>query len=126
MSDRPGSVSVIIPTLNRRELVLEAVASALDADVADEVVVVDSGSTDGSLLALRALVPRIRLVEGRFANASATRNAGAAVAAGDYLAFLDSDDVMLPEKVTCLTPVLDADPELALVHGRTEVIDAGT
>lgn len=116
--------SVIVPTLDRGSLVIDAVQSALDSGVADEVVVVDCGSTDGSLDELRRFGDRIRLVEGAFASAAAARNAGAAAAYGRLLAFLDSDDLMLPEKVTCLAPILEADESVALAHGSTSVINA--
>jgi glycosyltransferase involved in cell wall biosynthesis len=117
------TTSVVVPTRDRGELVLEAVRSALEAGVAEEVIVVDGGSTDGSLEELRSLGDRIRLVEGSFANAAGTRNAGAAAASGEFLAFLDSDDLMLPAKITCLAPILRADESVALAHGRTVVID---
>lgn len=116
--------SVIVPTLDRGSLVVAAIQSALDSGVADEVIVVDCGSTDGSLDDLRRFGDQIRLVEGPFSNAGEARNAGAVAANGQLLAFLDSDDLMLPDKVTCLAPVLEADDSIALAHGRTSVIDA--
>jgi glycosyltransferase involved in cell wall biosynthesis len=115
--------SVVVPTRDRGAYVLDAVQSALESGVADEVIVADGRSTDGSLDELRALGDRIRLVEGDYPNAAATRNAGAAVARGRFLAFLDSDDLMRPEKVVCLAPILEADDSIALAHGRTVVID---
>jgi glycosyltransferase involved in cell wall biosynthesis len=115
--------SVIVPTRNRGTLVLDAVRSALDSGVADEVIVVDGGSADGSLDELQALGDRIRLIEGAFENAAATRNAGAAAAQGRFLAFLDSDDLMTPEKVSCLAPILERDESIALAHGALVVID---
>lgn len=115
--------SVIVPTRDRGEFVLRAVESALAARDVDEVVVADGGSTDGSLERLCALGDQVRVVQGDFANAAATRNAGAAAARGDLLAFLDSDDLMMRDKVTCLAPVLAADPSIAVAHGRTVVID---
>jgi glycosyltransferase involved in cell wall biosynthesis len=114
--------SIVIATKNRARYVADAIESAVGSSVADEVVVVDGGSTDGSLAELRALGSRIRLVAGSYPNAAATRNAGAAVARGDYIGFLDSDDLMRPAKISCLAPLLDADDAIALAHGRTVVI----
>jgi glycosyltransferase involved in cell wall biosynthesis len=88
-----------------------------------EVVVVDCGSTDGSLDIIRSFGGRIRVVEGGFGNASSARNAGAAAARGTYLGFLDSDDEATPMKVSCLAPYLDANDDTALVHGDIVVID---
>jgi len=117
------TTSVVVPTRNRGRFVVEAVQSALDAGVADEVIIVDGGSTDGSLEELRRLPSEVRIVEGSYPNAAATRNAGAEVANSDLIAFLDSDDLMLPAKITCLAPILEADDSIALAHGRTVVID---
>jgi cellulose synthase/poly-beta-1,6-N-acetylglucosamine synthase-like glycosyltransferase len=119
-----GSVSVVIPNKNRATLVVEAVQSALDASPPPlEVIVVDSGSTDGSIQKLAAFGDRITVVSRELSNAAATRNAGAAMARGDYLGFLDSDDVMLSDKLSCLGAALDRDDRLGLVHGRTIVVD---
>jgi len=92
-------VSVIIPTLNRRELVCAAVASALaQCDVAPEVIVVDDGSTDGTESALGVFGGRIRYVRQTTAGVSAARNRGVQLATGTWLAFLDSDDLWVPAK----------------------------
>jgi glycosyltransferase involved in cell wall biosynthesis len=119
-----SAVSVIIPTLDRGRLLVDAVRSALEAPRPPaEMIVVDAGSTDGSIEALAELDGDVRILRGSFPNPAVSRNAGAAAAAGDYLGFLDSDDVLLPGKTSCLVDELDADPRLALVHGTTEVID---
>jgi glycosyltransferase involved in cell wall biosynthesis len=118
-----ASVSVVIPTRNRGALLVEAVESALGAN-ALEIIVADGGSDDGSLETVAALDARVILVRGAYRNAAATRNAGAAAATGEYLAFLDSDDVMLPEKISCLGRRLDAERDIGLVHGALVVMDA--
>jgi glycosyltransferase involved in cell wall biosynthesis len=118
-----GSVSIVIPTRNRGRLLPEAVRSAVAARPA-EVIVADGGSTDGSLGLLAGFDAPVTVLHGNWPNAAATRNAGAVAARGDYLGFLDSDDIALPAKVASLAAVLDADRNLALVHGRVIVIDA--
>lgn len=119
-----GSVSIVIPTRDRGPLLLEAVASALEATPAPlEVIVVDAGSTDGSVERAHALGDRVRIVDGPPRNAGAARNAGVAAARGELIGFLDSDDVMLPGKIACLRRPLDEDSDIALAHGRTIVID---
>jgi hypothetical protein len=119
-----SAVSVIIPTRDRGRLLVDAVRSALDApQPPGEVIVVDSGSTDDSLEALAALGADLRILRIGGRSAAAGRNAGAAAATGDFLGFLDSDDLMLAGKTTCLVDAFDADSRVALVHGTTEVID---
>ncbi len=93
-------VSVIIPTQNRRDLVCEAVASVLaQRDAVAEVIVIDDGSTDGTAAALEPFGARIRRAQQSARGVSAARNAGARLARGDRLAFLDSDDLWRPEKL---------------------------
>jgi|GEM_PF-430575 len=95
-------VSVIIPTRDRGELVMRAVASALaQTHAALDVVVIDDGSADDTAARLAGVAdPRLRVVSHASARGvSAARNTGMAVARGDYLALLDSDDEWLPRKV---------------------------
>jgi|SRR5208283_1156157 len=102
-------VSVIIPTWNRRAMVLEAVASVLaQHDVACELIVVDDGSTDGTAQELtliattsaaRAGVAMRVLRTGENRGVAAARNTGVGVARTDLIAFLDSDDLWAPAKL---------------------------
>lgn len=93
-------VSVIIPTFNRRALVVEAVASALEQrQIAAEVIVVDDGSTDGTADALGIFGPRVRVIRQAQRGVAAARNTGARIAGGRWLAFLDSDDLWRPHKL---------------------------
>jgi hypothetical protein len=117
------AVSVIIPTLDRGPLLVEAVRSALAPPrLPAEVIVVDAGSTDGSVEEVSGLGEPVHVVRGAFRNAAASRNAGAAAARSEFLGFLDSDDLMLNGKTSCLADALEADPRAALVHGTTEVV----
>jgi len=93
-------VSVIIPTYNRGEMVKEAVASALaQTDVAIEVIVVDDGSAGDTASVLESFGSTIRLISQPHRGVSAARNTGIRAAAGEWLAFLDSDDLWLPRKL---------------------------
>jgi glycosyltransferase involved in cell wall biosynthesis len=106
------TLSVIIPTYNRAALVQAAVASVLAQTWREfELVVVDDGSTDDTLEALAPYASRIRLLrrESR-GGVSAARNAGMALARGEWLAFLDSDDLWLPEKLAHQMAYLSAHP----------------
>jgi glycosyltransferase involved in cell wall biosynthesis len=93
-------VSVIIPTYNRSELVREAVASVLaQTYAAIEVIVVDDGSIDDTAFVLESLGSAVRLILQPHCGVSAARNAGILAADGEWLAFLDSDDLWLPRKL---------------------------
>lgn len=93
-------VSVIIPAYNPGGLLREALASVVAQDFKDwECVVVDDGS-DEDLSWASGLDVRIRVVRQGNHGVSAARNAGARVTTGDYLAFLDADDLWLPGKLT--------------------------
>jgi glycosyltransferase involved in cell wall biosynthesis len=94
-------VSVIIPTHDRSRLVVEAVRSVLaQRDCEPEVIVVDDGSTDDTGAALTPWRSRIRYVFQPNRGVSAARNLGAALARGPWLAFLDSDDLWRPRKLS--------------------------
>lgn len=95
-------VSVVIPTYNAVEYLRDTIASVLAQTMGDlECIVVDDGSTDGTAAYLASVDdPRVRLLRREHTgNVAAGRNAGAAAARGRYLAFLDHDDLWLPEKL---------------------------
>jgi len=89
--------SVIIPVYNRRESVIRTIESVLSQKFTDyELIVVDDGSTDGTFEYLNSLFKNIRLFRKENAGPGAARNYGSARALGEYVAFLDSDDVWYP------------------------------
>lgn len=96
-------VSVIIPTYNRRDMVVEALRTVFEQkEVPDEVevIVVDDGSTDGTAEALASFGEKIKYFRVERAGVSAARNRGIAESRGDYVAFLDSDDLWLHGKLS--------------------------
>ncbi len=110
------TVSVIIPTYQRRELVGRAVASVLAQSYRDfELIVIDDGSTDGTKEALAPLTGRLRYRWQPNRGAAAARNAGLALARGSIVAFLDSDNHWLPDHLAVATEVLERFPEAVLV-----------
>ena len=98
----PPSVSVVIPAYNRAATMVAAIDSVLRQTWTDfELIVVDDGSTDGTLAAAAAVAdPRLRLVPApRNLGAAGARNLGVEEARGTWIAFQDSDDEWLPEKL---------------------------
>lgn len=103
-------ISVIIPTHNRRELLLRAAKSVLEQTEQDiELIVVDDASTDGTQDAAAQIKDRRLCYERleRNMGACAARNRGIELARGEYIAFQDSDDVWLPEKLAVQRRVLE-------------------
>ena len=106
-------VSIVLPTHDRLDFLREAVASVLAQTLADwELIVVDDGSTDGSVAWLDSLGdPRIVVVtEPHSGNPAALRNLGVANAHSPWIAFLDSDDVWAPQKLELQLARLAANP----------------
>jgi glycosyltransferase involved in cell wall biosynthesis len=93
-------VSTIIPTYNRASLVPEAIDSVLAQTYRHiEIIVIDDGSTDGTLEALKRYGNQIQVISQPNAGPAAARNRGIRAAKGELIAFLDSDDLWLPEKL---------------------------
>jgi glycosyltransferase involved in cell wall biosynthesis len=111
------SFSVIIPTFNRLEPLRVAVASVLNQTrPADEVIVVDDGSTDGTAEDIGSRFPDIHLIVQENRGVSAARNAGIRAAKGDWIALLDSDDAWLPKKLERQLAAVENAPEFRLCH----------
>ena len=95
-----ATVSVVIPTYNRAGLLPRAIRSVRDQTRApDEVVVVDDGSTDSTCGIIEEEFPGVRLLSQEHRGVSAARNLGIMTTSGAWVAFLDSDDEWLPQKL---------------------------
>lgn len=93
-------VSVIIPTYNRARTLCAAIESVLAQTYTHvEIVVVDDGSTDGTDRVLQQYDGRLRVIRQRNTGPAAARNAGVRNSGGELLAFLDSDDIWMPDKL---------------------------
>lgn len=101
MEKKNPFVSIIIPTCNRGWILKEAIESVLAQDFASfELIVIDDGSTDNTEDILNAYKDSIIAFRQRNRGVGAARNAGLALATGEFVAFLDSDDLWLPEKLS--------------------------
>lgn len=108
-------VSVIIPTYNRARYIIEAVDSVLVQTYKDyEIIVVDDGSTDNTKEVLLPYMDRITYIYQSNKGVSAARNAGILAAKGEWIAFLDSDDEWLPNKLEAQLEDLVRYPEAVL------------
>jgi glycosyltransferase involved in cell wall biosynthesis len=114
-----STVSVIIPTYNRADLILESLTSVFAQTYRDfEIIVVDDGSTDNTAEILRPFSDqgKIKYIRQNNQGASSARNRGIAEARGTFLAFLDSDDLFDPEKLELQVTYYQSHPEMGLVH----------
>ena len=110
----PSLVSIIIPCYNGASFVGEAIESALGQTYRSvEVIVVNDGSTDDSLGVIESFGDRIRYATGPNRGGGAARNRGLAMAGGDFIQFLDADDVLYATKLERMLP-------LAMALGRHE------
>lgn len=113
------SISVVIPAWNAALHIGDALDSVLSQSVAPkEIIVVDDGSTDNTIICLQKYGPRITLIRQPNAGPAAARNRGIAEAHGDAMAFLDADDVMVPRRLEVQGAVLTGDADCAVALGR--------
>jgi glycosyltransferase involved in cell wall biosynthesis len=115
-SDRPPRVSVVIPAFRASAVVTQAIDSVAAQSFRDlEVILVDDASPDDTAEIAEACLKahglrHVVLRQPRNAGPSETRNRGVAIAQGEYVAFLDADDVWLPNKLAAQVAVLDRHP----------------
>ena len=117
-------ISVVIPTFNAGPYVAEAIESALaQTDPCFEIVVVDDGSSDGTLDVVRRYEARVRILAQENKGAAVARNNGIAHARGHYIAFLDADDLWLRDKLVRQRRLFETYPDLVAVAGGLKTIN---
>ena len=111
-------ISVVIPTLNRINTLQRALDSAINQTYkAAEIIVVDNGSSDGTLKFLREQYPKVTILTENKIGVSSARNKGIKKSINQWIALLDSDDAWHPRKLEIQTSMLDrASKEYNLVH----------
>lgn len=115
------TVSCIIPVYNGERFVREAITTVLDQRYPRlEVIVVDDGSTDGSLRVLREFEGIVRVIRQPHRGVAAARNQGLGEAHGDYVAFQDADDVWMPGKLALQVARLRERPDAEICLGRVQ------
>jgi glycosyltransferase involved in cell wall biosynthesis len=121
MSKHPFSISVIIPVYNGERYLGEVIESVLaQSRPPTEILIVDDGSTDSSLAVAQRYTPQARCHSLPHGGPGAARNQGVRLAQGDYLAFVDADDLWLPDKLANQLAYLQTHPETDMVFGQVE------
>jgi glycosyltransferase involved in cell wall biosynthesis len=120
------AVSVIIPTYNRAYCVGEAIESVLAQSLRErEIIVVDDGSTDETFAVVQRYGDAVRYLRQSNAGVSAARNTGIRQARGEYIAFLDSDDEWLPDKLAVQLDRMTADSTLVAHATNVHIVAPG-
>jgi glycosyltransferase involved in cell wall biosynthesis len=117
-------VSVIIPTYNSARFIAATLDSVLAQSFRDfEIIVVDDGSNDNTRDVLQPYLNRINYICQQNSERSAARNNALSQAHGEYIAFLDSDDLWAPEKLARQVAVLDDHLQVSLVFSQARYVD---
>jgi glycosyltransferase involved in cell wall biosynthesis len=115
---RTPLVSIIIPTYNSAKLINETLASVFAQSYKNnEIIIVDDGSTDNTLALLEQEQTKIRVISQKNNGACAARNKGFGVSKGEYIQFIDADDLLSPNKIADQVKVLEQSP-LCIANGR--------
>ncbi len=111
------SISVVIPTFNRCKRLQRALNSVFfQSCPPDEVIVIDDGSNDDTDMMIKTKFPDVQYCFQKNKGVSHARNVGISLANGDWIAFLDSDDEWLPEKLKMQQQVLSNKTEIKICH----------
>jgi glycosyltransferase involved in cell wall biosynthesis len=117
-------VSIVITCYNQGRFLAEAVQSALNQTAGNiEILVVDDGSTDDTV-SVAGRFPAVRCIRQSNQGLAAARNAGLSAAVGEFICFLDADDMLLPEAIEAGCATFHEHPECAFVYGDSCDVDA--
>ncbi len=122
MKSNNPAVSVVIPVYNGAKYITDAVKSVLDQNVEGvELIVIDDGSTDGSAGIIKKIVaPNLRYVFQNRQGSGAARNTGVQLGRGEYIAFLDADDLWMDGKLKRQIKTFQDHPGYDMVFGHVE------
>jgi len=116
-------ISVIVPLYNGLDLIGKAIQSIMNQTYKNiEIILVDDGSTDNGVDWVNINFPAVTVIQQRNKGISAARNAGVKISKGDIIAFLDHDDVWLPEKLEKQLTVLKEDPYCGWVTCNQQIL----
>jgi glycosyltransferase involved in cell wall biosynthesis len=118
-------LSVIIASYNHQDYISETLRSLEEQTFQDfEIIIVDDGSTDKTVEVAKNAQSRAQIHTQENQGVVAARNRGVSMAKGKYICFVDSDDVVLPERFAKQVALLDGDAELGLVFADALIIDS--
>lgn len=118
-------ISVIIPTFNRSDIIYETIKSVYLQDYLNniEILVIDDGSTDGTRETIQKLPGNINYIYVNHSGLpSVARNVGIKNATGEFIAFLDSDDVWLPKKLIKQIQILEKNPNIGIIASNAYIM----
>ncbi|MDJ0701851.1 MAG: glycosyltransferase [Leptolyngbyaceae cyanobacterium MO_188.B28] len=118
-------ISVVIPVFNGEATILETIESVLSQTFSDfEIIVINDGSQDSTLKIVSNIAdPRLKVFTYPNAGLAASRNRGVKQSQGEYIAFLDADDLWTPDKLGAQLSRLQDNPEVAVVYSWTDFIN---
>src|ERR1051326_6962089 len=120
-------VSVIIPTYNAEKFLAETISSVLNQTYSDlEVIIVDDGSTDNTFNVAERFTndPRVKILKQKNQGVSAARNSGYAISKGEFISYLDADDVWMKNTIELWIEKFKTDEAFGIVHSDSERIDS--
>jgi len=127
-SQSPIRFTVVVPVFNAEATLVQTIQSVFDqTDPSWELILIDDGSTDSSLMICHtaaALDPRVHVLENARKGPSILRNEGAAFGSGDFIAFLDSDDVWAPDRLEQMATGFAVRPSAGCLFSRVRLRDA--
>jgi glycosyltransferase involved in cell wall biosynthesis len=118
-------ISVIMPVYNGEKTIRETIESVFNQTFPDwELIVINDGSQDATLEILNSIQdPRLRVFSYPNAGQATSRNRGISQACGEYISFIDADDLWTPDKLEAQLQVLQANPQAAVAYSWTKCID---
>lgn len=118
-------VSIIIPAYNRADMLPDAINSVLEQSLSDiEIIVVDDGSTDDTQKVMSALYEKVQYILTENKGPAHARNVGMKAATGKYIAFLDSDDIYLPDKLEMQIKVMMSHPDIGMLFTESSAANS--
>ena len=118
-------ISVVIPVYNNETTIQETIESVLSQSFSDlELIVINDGSQDSTLKIVSSILdPRLKVFSYPNTGLAATRNRGVSHASGEYISFIDADDLWTPDKLEAQFKALQGNPQAAVAYSWTDWID---